>query len=378
LLAAEPAPDDKAATAGLALLFQAAADQQDDVSMQGDQDMDGGSPGGGREEGLTALTKQQLEQMADSQVVTLTSLQREAARFTAATAALQQVPDLRMLRHSPEDSYLLQLLLTGRRYGAALQLASAVWKGAQLEAQLEGVASAMALEACQLQAGLAGLDASSSGSSWGAGSACGALGGPASAAWQQLQDLLEWVDLNLSPADDVEEAGRGDAAGQPPSLAGGRLRIAVINTLLTQQAALELPAWLTDCFKPRLAAGGMAGSAADPAALLRVYLQHGRLLEAGELVLEHLAGWAAVRPLERTKSSATVWLPLHTIQQLLGSLEAVKEGWGAGGVGGGDARALQAAAEAVDELAERLRRGLQSHVSLVAEDSHKAAAAAAR
>jgi hypothetical protein len=317
--------------------------------------------------------------MADSQVVTLPSLQREAARFTAATVALQQVPDLRMLRRSPEDAYLLQLLLTGQRYGAALQLAAAVWKGAQLEGQLEGVASAMALEACQLQSGLAGLDAGTSGSSWGAGSACGALGGPAAAAWQQLQDLLQWCDLNLSPPDPVEGGQRSDgAAGQPPSLVGGRLRIAVINTLLTQHAALELPAWLTDCFKPRLAPGGMAGSAADPAALLRVYLQHGRLLEAGELVLEHLAGWQAVRPLERTKSSATVWLPLHHIQQLLGSLEAVKEGWGAAGAGGGDPRALQAAAEAVDELAERLRRGLQGHVSLVAEDSHKAAAAAAR
>ena len=36
------------------------------------------------------------------------------------------------------------------------------------------------------------------------------------------------------------------------------------------------------------ALGGMAGSKADPAALLRLYLAHGRLQEAAQLAIQHL------------------------------------------------------------------------------------------
>ena len=37
--------------------------------------------------------------------------------------------------------------------------------------------------------------------------------------------------------------------------------------------------------------GGMAGGLADPAALLRLYLAHGRLQSAAQLAIQHLTAW---------------------------------------------------------------------------------------
>lgn len=39
------------------------------------------------------------------------------------------------------------------------------------------------------------------------------------------------------------------------------------------------------------ASRGMAGSLADPAALLRIYIKHGRLQDAAMLALSHLHAW---------------------------------------------------------------------------------------
>ena len=38
-------------------------------------------------------------------------------------------------------------------------------------------------------------------------------------------------------------------------------------------------------------ASGMAGSMGDPAALLRLYMKHGRLRDAAQLALSHLHAW---------------------------------------------------------------------------------------
>jgi hypothetical protein len=39
------------------------------------------------------------------------------------------------------------------------------------------------------------------------------------------------------------------------------------------------------------AGAGMAGSAGDPAALLRLYMRHSRLRDAAQLALRHLHAW---------------------------------------------------------------------------------------
>lgn len=42
---------------------------------------------------------------------------------------------------------------------------------------------------------------------------------------------------------------------------------------------------------PSAKLGGMAGGVADPAALLRLYLSHGRLQNAAQLAIQHLTTW---------------------------------------------------------------------------------------
>lgn len=114
----------------------------------------------------------------------------------------------------------------------------------------------------------------------------------------------------------------------------GALRVAAAAAILRESPHIELPPWLLAMLgsppdapvaaassDSALVRGSFAGSPADPAALLRLYILHGRLEDGVSLLVEHLQAWASNNPLVRAKSGA-LWLPQLAIRQLHASLHA--------------------------------------------------------
>lgn len=73
------------------------------------------------------------------------------------------------------------------------------------------------------------------------------------------------------------------------------LAFAKVST--ARQAVAESGAALCAALQVGDASRGMAGSAADPAALLRVFMRRGRLEDAARLALAHLRAWQTQVPL---------------------------------------------------------------------------------
>jgi hypothetical protein len=314
-------------------------------------------------------------------VVTLPALRREAALFSAAAGLADCLPGLDVLRlPAPGEDYVFDQLLAAGRLGEAEALAHAVWAAGELEERLEWLAAAAAARCARAQAGLAagaggaageggggGASASAAvgaddalwddggaawggdgGSTGGGGGALGYLGSLAAGGWQRLRRLLERY----------EAAGRRRLAG--------RLRVAAADAALAEAPGGALPAWLVAPFAPgaAAAAGGMAGGPDDPAALLRVYARHGRLADAAELALAHLAAWQAAGPLARCKPAAD-WMPLRQLEALDAALAAAAEGLGGGG---------GAAGPRLAGLQSRLRAAVSEHLALGDRDTKLAAA----
>lgn len=97
---------------------------------------------------------------------------------------------------------------------------------------------------------------------------------------------------------------------------------------------------------------GMAGSAADPTALLRLYLQYAKYEEGARLVLRQLDAWeraggASGQPVGRQPLAAgSTWFPHALVELLQTRLQGSEEGEGstAGALGEALARHRQAAA----------------------------------
>ncbi|KAJ7548231.1 hypothetical protein O6H91_07G003400 [Diphasiastrum complanatum] len=102
------------------------------------------------------------------------------------------------------------------------------------------------------------------------------------------------------------------------------LPVVVAETILSFNKEMELPLWLIEMFKGGryASAAGMAGQGADPAALLRIYIDHERVLEATSLLMEFLKAWASLRPVDviKRKSMCAVWFPYTLIDRLQGRL----------------------------------------------------------
>jgi hypothetical protein len=310
-------------------------------------------------------------------VVTLGALRREAALFAAAAALAGSLPGLQVLR-SPAlaADYVYDQTLAAGRLAAAETLAHALWRGGELEDRLERLAAAAAARCARAQGGERGEapageadgmwddGGASASASAAAGGRPGYLGSPAAAGWQQLRSLLARYD----------SAERRRLAG--------RLRVAAVDAALTESPGAALPAWLVAPFAPSSSSsGGMAGAPDDPAALLRVYVRHGRLDAAAELALEHLAAWQGLNPLARCKPAAS-WVPMRQLQVLDACLaEAAAAataqqdgGFGAGGGGGGSGGS--AAAARLSGLKARLRAAVGEHLALGLRDSQLAASGA--
>ncbi|CAM6030468.1 unnamed protein product [Sphagnum balticum] len=121
--------------------------------------------------------------------------------------------------------------------------------------------------------------------------------GTARFAWQALQSYLEKYKV-MNP----------------------RLPVVVAESILTVDRHMELPLWLVDIFKGgrNASAFGMAGEGADPAALLRIYLDFERFAEATSLVLEYIQAWSSLRPADiiKRKHMCAVWFPYTLLDRL--------------------------------------------------------------
>lgn len=354
-----------------------------------------------------ALQQQQAPRWQQQQqglpaVLALADLQQEAAVFTAGAALLQKGKGLdtaALMGYTLDVGWLFEQLVFQGLFGEAIQLVHVVYSGQQLLQQLELLIANVANQCADLQRNSQQLGADTGSMQQGEGfddSSMGAAGsskaagvlrrsvltpiGPsylcseAATAWSKLRRVLEDYDSFdcLSPdaasgaaATAAAPGAKGSSTGSAGSsrgltLAGARLRLAAVDGALSAHPRLALPAWLLQPFLPTAGAGaGMAGSAADPAALLRKLIEHWRLVDAAELVLSYLDAWQQQSPLQRVHSTA-VWLPLQDMELLHASLQG----------GARRAREKGAAAEAavLDGCAEGLEGKLKQHVSLVRDD----------
>ncbi|WIA39183.1 hypothetical protein OEZ86_005308 [Tetradesmus obliquus] len=245
-------------------------------------------------------------------VITLQDLQREAALFGASALLLQQLPGLEVMQYGLSGDYVLEQLLGAQQFAAAVQLVHTLYGGPELAGTLAGKLEAVAFA-------LAG--------------ACVKL--------QQRQ-------LAGSDGYGLQEDEEGFAAATAGVLAQGIMSYTGPGHLGTGIA------------------GGMAGAAADPAALMRVFIKHGRLLDAAQLAKDHLEAWQRQGALLRAQPGA-VWLPLQGLELLHASLVA--------GAARAGAAKQQHEAEVLGTWSEVLEMGIAEHVALVGSDTGKLGAA---
>lgn len=324
-------------------------------------------------------------------VLSLSDLQQEVAVFTAAAALQQKGSGLEaaaLMGYALDVGWLFDQLVGQGLFPEALQLAHTIYSGQQLLQQLEVAFAEIAGQCADMQRSsqqpggpdmggaqqAVGFDDSSG--MFAGGSSDKAAGvlrssvltpvGPsylcseAAAAWSKLRCLLQLYDSFdcLSPGA-VPGSKEASTSSTGITLAGARLRLAAVDGVLSAQPRMALPAWLLQPFQPSASAGGMAGAAADPAALLRKLVGHWRLVDASELVLSYLDAWQQRSPLQRVHS-AVVWLPLQELELLHASLQDGARRAGEKGATG--------EAELLASCAEGLADKLQRHVSLVKED----------
>ncbi|PKU73217.1 hypothetical protein MA16_Dca023693 [Dendrobium catenatum] len=109
---------------------------------------------------------------------------------------------------------------------------------------------------------------------------------------------------------------------------------------------------------------GMTGQQPDPATLVRLYIDYGRLAEATNLLLEYLESFATVGaadPIKRKKTSA-IWFPYTAIERLWCQLQELCS---AGHMTG-----------QCDKLKRLLQGALLNHLKQVKVDSEDALASA--
>ncbi len=102
---------------------------------------------------------------------------------------------------------------------------------------------------------------------------------------------------------------------------------------------------------------------ADPAALLRVYLRHGRLLDAAQLATRHLQAATGGNSVQRQRH-CKVWLPYQHISVLHALLVAEVQRGGAG-------------ADRLQQALEELEAAAGQHLGLAQQDSGVMAQSAA-
>ncbi|KAL3676747.1 hypothetical protein R1sor_026695 [Riccia sorocarpa] len=233
---------------------------------------------------------------------------------------------------SIETSDLVVLLLQHGLYEMAFSLVFLFWKESSQKNELEKVFQILARKCCTLQMQLGSV---------------GAL---------NFSDDFQ-LALTL-PSDSSQEEEDGEIAGDvslgsirqhaklPLSAAAKsawealksslekygevhpKLKTVVAETILSVDKDMELPLWLIDSFKDVKDARGMSSTnrVGDPAALLRIYLDHGRYVEATYLLLEYLQASTRLRPSDvfKRKQACGVWFPYTLVDRLMRCLSELR------------------------------------------------------
>lgn len=133
------------------------------------------------------------------------------------------------------------------------------------------------------------------------------------------------------------------------------LLVVVAETMLSIDRLIELPVWLIDMLKGgREARGeGMSMAGANPSALLRMYLDFGRVTEAAMLFLDYVKAWSNLAPADviKRKKMCGVWFPYTLVDRLKACLLELKK------------------SEQVESLEHLLESSLSRHFEQVHTDS---------
>ncbi|XP_024542730.1 nuclear pore complex protein NUP160 [Selaginella moellendorffii] len=230
-------------------------------------------------------------------------------------------------------SEVVHLLVQYGLYESAFSTLFRLWKGSVLKRELEKTFELIARNCCSQQTSLrppngkllmlTGVDSTD-----------GELPAASKGDWQSLQRNLE----KYRPV-------------HP------RLPVVVAETIISVNKNMELPLWLTDLLKGGKSVNpfGMAGQDGDPAALLRIYVDNGRLVEASTLILDYLRAWANMRPTDviKRKKVSAAWFPYALIDRLQQSLAEVSDR---------DSRCK--------EMKSSLQAALKRHLSQMKDDSN--------
>ncbi|KAL2608671.1 hypothetical protein R1flu_027244 [Riccia fluitans] len=229
-----------------------------------------------------------------------------------------------------EASDLVVLLLQHGLYEMAFSLVFLFWKESSQKRELEKAFEIMARKCCTLQM---------------------QLGSAGPLKFSDDFQLALTLPSDSSPEEDGEQQGDLSLAIRqrsklPLSAAAKsawealksslekygdvhpKLKTVVAETILSVDKDMELPLWLIDSFKDVKDARGMSAASrvADPAALLRIYLDHGRYVEATYLLLEYLQASTRVRPSDvfKRKQACGVWFPYTLVDRLIHSLSELR------------------------------------------------------
>jgi len=252
------------------------------------------------------------------------------------------------------DEVVWSLVQSGL-YETAFSLLFLFWKDSLLKRELEKVMDVMARNCCHLQ-----IQEATSGSHL--------TGGEPVTRLLLTSSMMENTqDSNDNDGDDeiglkLSAAGSARTAWQALQLylekyrnLHPRLPVVVAESIFTVDRHMELPLWLVNIFKGGKEASslGMAGLGADPAALLRIYLDFDRLAEATNLVLEYFRAWTNLRPADviKRKHMCAVWFPYTLLDRLQSCLSTSSD------------LAIR------EKLQDSLKCALQSHFKQVKVDS---------
>ncbi|CAM6109251.1 unnamed protein product [Calypogeia fissa] len=228
----------------------------------------------------------------------------------------------------PPSEVVLSLLQHGL-YEMAFSLVFLCWKDSSQQRELETVFQVMARKCCLLQ-----------------------LGTGSNSPHKIPEDLRALTLVPDSPSTDLEPYGvlSTEVRTQTKFLRSGtaakcawdslkeylekywkshpNIRAVVADTILSVDKHMELPLWLIDTFKGGKDSRGMnsGSTVADPAALLRIYLNHERYVEATYLLLEYLQAATRLRPGDviKRKQACGVWFPYTLVDRLLQHLSKIR------------------------------------------------------
>ncbi|KAG0622512.1 hypothetical protein M758_3G102700 [Ceratodon purpureus] len=320
----------------------------------------GENPAPSKRQRLTAgQSVQSLSEKRDKKVSRAVDLEDLEKDYALTKARMQlahsEVKHLNIgVNATPEE--VVWSLIQCRLYETAFSLLFLFWKDSLLKRELEKIMDVMARNCCLLQIQEA------------TPSSLLTRGEPTSRLLLTSGSLLEDTEETNDKSGEDETGPKLPPAGTARSAwlalqqylekyrsLHPRLPVIVAESILNVDRHMELPLWLVNIFKGGKDAGaaGMAGLGADPAALLRIYLDFDRLAEATALVLEYIRAWSTLKPADviKRKHMCAVWFPYTLLDRLQSCLSKSSD------------MALR------DKLQDSLKCALQNHFKQVKVDS---------